>query len=92
MTFNKEIVLSLMQQAVLLKVCAIVRDESDHGEIATTIVTTQTNELFQIYIDMLSQETIRMQTVGWYAKRLYVNPKYLFHVCKTLSDKTALDS
>jgi len=89
LTFNKEILLSLMQ-AVLLELCAIIRDESDNDELALT-VTTQTNELFRRYMDMLSQETVKMQTVGWYAKRLYVTSKYLSHVCKKLSGKTALD-
>lgn len=89
LTFNREILLSLMQ-AVLLEFCAIIKDESDHEEMEQT-VTTQTNELFRRYIEMLSQETVKMHTVGWYAKRLYVTPKYLSHVCKKLSDKTALD-
>ena len=88
-TFNKEILLSLMQ-AVLLEFCVIIKDESDKDEMMPAF-TTQTNELFRRYIEMLSQEYVKMQTVGWYAKRLYVTPKYLSHVCKTLSGKTALD-
>ncbi|MDD4760681.1 MAG: helix-turn-helix domain-containing protein, partial [Bacteroidaceae bacterium] len=89
LTFNKEILLALMQ-AVLLEFCAIVKDESDHKELALT-VTTQTNELFRQYIDILSQETVKMQTVSWYANRLNVTPKYLSHICKKISGKTALD-
>jgi len=89
LTFNKEILLALMQ-AVLLEFCAIIKDESDHEEVALT-ATTQTNELFRQYIDILSQETFKMQTVSWYANRLNVTPKYLSHICKKISDKTALD-
>ena len=48
-----------------------------------------TEMVFQQFLDLLSNQTVKHHTVEYYAKELCVTPKYLSAVCKTHSRKTA---
>ena len=48
-----------------------------------------TEMVFQQFLDLLSNQTVKHRTVEYYAKELCVTPKYLSAVCKTHSRKTA---
>ncbi len=82
--FRKEM-MYLMLQMMLLGYCAHVK-EQDQPPVQHTM---QGERLFNNFLEMLNNETIKHQTVEYYAQRLNVTPKYLSYVCKRVSGKLA---
>ena len=47
------------------------------------------NQLFQQFMNLLSNNTAKHQTVAYYADQLCISPKYLSAICKQSTGKTA---
>ncbi len=47
--------------------------------------------IFQNFINLLVSKSLKPHTIDYYAAELSVTPKYLSHVCKVESGRTALD-
>ncbi len=90
--FRKEMIY-LMLQMVLLGYCAHYKDEARVEEKLETqdTHTPQGQVLFSRFMEMLNSEPVKHQPVYYYAERLCVSAKYLSHVCKTITGKTASD-
>ncbi len=49
----------------------------------------QSEIIFSKFINLISSSTVKQRSVGYYAEKLYITPKYLSVVCKRISGKTA---
>lgn len=85
-SLNRAIIHSLLR-ATLLEVCEIMQS-IDKEEIAGGELRSE--ELFHNFINILSNEPKKKQLVTYYAKRLFISPKYLSTICKIMSDKSPM--
>ena len=58
--------------------------------VETSSVHSQGDQLFNRFLQILSESQVKRQTVESYADQLCVSPKYLSAVCKKTSGKTAM--
>ena len=50
----------------------------------------QSEIIFGKFINLISATAVKQRSVGYYAEKLYITPKYLSVVCKRISGKTML--
>lgn len=90
--FREEMVRSMLQ-VMLLGFCARKKfDETETlrmGEI--TNEPSQGRILFNRFMELLKNESVRHRPVYYYADKLCISSKYLSHVCKQVCGKTAND-
>ena len=82
--FRKKIVQSLLQSA-LYEICALMQNPSRE----TSPAMSQKELLFERFIQELSGTMPKPRSVQHYGDRLFVTPKYLSAVCKSVSGRTA---
>jgi AraC-like DNA-binding protein len=70
-----------------LDICELIEDQ---GTVETTAVHSQGDQLFNRFLQILSENQVKRQTVEMYAGQLCVSPKYLSAVCKKTTGKTAM--
>lgn len=84
--YRREIVETLLKSG-LLGVCnAFAQQLGDQGDTTST-----TSDLFDRFLEMLQQNTVKHQPVEFFAQQLCITPKYLSIVCKRHSGKTAIE-
>ena len=83
--FSKQAMQSLIQ-SMLFCLCSILY-EPDTTEPQT--YQTQSRQLFDRFLSMLSKETVKRRPVGYYADELSVTAMYLTMVCQHESGKPA---
>jgi AraC-like DNA-binding protein len=83
--FSKQAMQSLIQ-SMLFCLCSILY-EPDTAEPQT--YQTQSRQLFDRFLAMLSKEKVKFRPVGYYADLLSITPKYLTMVCEHESGKPA---
>lgn len=83
--YNREIILSIIQglQGELLNELDCRKNEVTH--------IGQSNEIFQQFLALLTNAEIKSRSVSWYSQKLFITPKYLSQICKTVSGRTAMD-
>lgn len=90
--FREEMVRTMLQ-VMLLGFCARKKfDETETlrmGEI--TNEPSQGRILFNRFMELLKNESVRHRPVYYYADKLCISSKYLSHVCKQVCGKTAND-
>lgn len=88
--FREEMLRSLLQ-IVLLGYCARQKkiEESETPQSGADSKSPQAQVLFTKFIKLLRDEEIKHQPVYYYAEKLYISSKYLSHVCKEMSGKSA---
>lgn len=88
--FREEMLRSMLQ-IVLLGYCARQKriEEIEKGDNAKEVRSPQGQVLFTRFIELLRDEDIKHQPVYYYAEKLCISPKYLSHVCKEISGKSA---
>lgn len=90
--FREEMARSMLQ-VMLLGFCARKKfDETETlrmGEI--TNEPSQGRILFNRFMELLKNESVRHRPVYYYADKLCISSKYLSHVCKQVCGKTAND-
>lgn len=83
-----------MKQSVVCIICSLIYELFAEVEIDESILPSerlsQKDKLFRAFIEMLSSEKIVNRKLSYYAERLYVSPKYLSHVCRCVSGRTAV--
>lgn len=84
--YTSEIIESLLRGGFLSLLGFLM---TQFGEIFPQVGRKSTEMVFQQFLDLLSNQTVKHRTVEYYAKELCVTPKYLSAVCKTHSRKTA---
>ncbi len=90
--FRKEM-LYLMLQLVLLGFCARYKEaEQKEGNKPTAVRRSpQAKVIFSKFMEILNEEPVKHQPVYYYSDKLFISSKYLSHVCKEVSGKTAND-
>lgn len=83
---RREIVETLLKSA-LLALCNIFSSNVLMQEKGTST----TSVLFDKFLELLQQSTIKHQPVEYFAQQLCITPKYLSIICKRHSGKTAID-
>ena len=84
--FGHEVIGSLLR-CFLLDICELIEEQ---GAVENTAVHSQGDQLFNRFLQILSEKQVKRQTVESYAGQLCVSPKYLSAVCKKASGKTAM--
>jgi len=84
--FREEIIASMVR-CMLLDICAIIQEQMPQQN---PLAHTQGEQLFNRFLQLLSDSVVKRNTVEYYARQLYVSPKYLSSVCRQSSGKTAL--
>lgn len=82
--FQREILYYLLK-ALMLDICRLLLPEKHSPENA---VLTQSKQLFNKFLQMLSSAQVKRQSVEYYASKLYITPKYLSVICRHESGKT----
>lgn len=82
--FQQEIVYSIIR-AILYELRENISDDTS----TLAIGISQKEILFKKFMELLSDSIVKSRSVLWYAKQLYITPKYLSIVCKQVSGKTA---
>ncbi len=83
--YHKEIILSLAIATVYKVMYYIDKHIGSNG----TGKMNQSEIIFGKFINLISASTVKQRSVGYYAEKLYITPKYLSVVCKRISGKTA---
>lgn len=86
--YDKEIMQSLFNSA-FYELAAVVAPQVE--DIQGYEQLRQGEVLFKRFIRLLIQNKTNERSVKYFAERLCVTPKYLSTVCKSVSDKTALE-
>jgi len=84
--FRQEVIGSLLR-CFLLDICELMEEQT---AAETSSVHSQGDQLFNRFLQILSESQVKRQTVESYADQLCVSPKYLSAVCKKTSGKTAM--
>ena len=84
--FRQEVIGSLLR-CFLLDICELMEEQT---AMETSSVHSQGDQLFNRFLQILSESQVKRQTVESYADQLCVSPKYLSAVCKKTSGKTAM--
>lgn len=84
--FKEEIIENILR-CTMLNILGYMQEQAGGG---VTMPYSQSEQLFNRFLENLNQRKQRRQTVMEYAKELYVSPKYLSAVCKAVSGKNAL--
>jgi len=87
-TLFREIVSSFLR-TLLLMIC---EELIQHEDMQSTNrqSTTHDKELFNEFLQILSQQKQKRQHVSFYAEKLHITPKYLSTVVRRVSGKTAI--
>ena len=83
--FGQEVIASLIR-CFLLDICELIEEQQP----METAGHSQGDQLFNRFLQILSESRMKRQTVEAYAASLCVSPKYLSAVCKKSSGKTAM--
>ena len=92
--FNTEVMTSVLN-AMLYSLISDLRHEIKLNNVDLNAMTLsytgspQTLALFHKFIDILISEHCTERKIDYYARRLFVTPKYLSTVCKQVSSRTA---
>lgn len=78
-------VVSLLMQAFMYEFHETVQGCID----LQTVRFTSADNLFSQFVELITQQYPKPRSVGWYADRLHVTPKYLSSVTKSCSGQTA---
>lgn len=84
---NRAVVYALLR-AVLLELCEIMLPKEENTD--TDERELRSEELFHRFVGILSNEPKKKRSVTYYAKQLFISPKYLSTVCKLMSDKSPI--
>ena len=60
-------------------------------EIEKRSISNQKGSLFERYLQLVQEHCMEEREVDFYARKLFITPKYLTEVCKKNSGKTALE-
>ncbi len=88
--FRKEM-LYLMLQMLLLGFCARYKETKQQKDEKMSVVkrSPQAKVIFTKFMEILHNEPVKHQPVYYYAEKLFISAKYLSHVCKEVSGKSA---
>jgi AraC-type DNA-binding domain-containing proteins len=86
--YYKEIMNSLME-AIFYEICVVINREIKLNPKES--YGTQGENIFKKFIESITCFGKTERTVGFYADRLFISPKYLSAVIKTMSGKPALE-
>lgn len=85
--YSKEVITSLARAAIF----EILAELHKYANSPGGEMLQQKDVLFKSFIELLSSCEVKSRSVVWYAERLFITPKYLSAVCKTVSGRTASD-
>lgn len=90
--FREEMLRSMLQ-IVLLSFCVrqVENEKTENLEMVKPVRSPQGQVLFTKFMELLREEDIKHQPVYYYAEKLFISSKYLSHVCKEMSGKSAND-
>lgn len=88
--FKMEVTESLLRGGLLALLGFLLTQTEDEVSVATGERKTS-EAIFQQFIDLLGNSTVKHLPVEHYAKQLCVTPKYLSMACKSHSGKTAVE-
>ena len=83
--FQKEII-NLQLQMFVMEMWNIFSKEIEKRSISN-----QNGSLFERYLQLVQEHCMEEREVDFYARKLFITPKYLTEVCKKNSGKTALE-
>ncbi len=88
--FRKEM-LYLMLQMMLLGFCARYKETEQRKAETISVAprSPQSKVIFTKFMEILHNEPVKHQPVYYYAEKLFISSKYLSHVCKEVSGKSA---
>lgn len=84
--FKEEIVENILR-CTMLNILGLMQEQAGVG---VAMPYSQSEQLFNRFLENLNQHKQRRHTVSEYAQELIVSPKYLSAVCKAVSGKSAL--
>lgn len=81
------------EEALKLQMCLFILEmwHSFANEYERRRHSLQTGTLYEQFINLLQQHCLTKREVQFYANELNITPKYLNHLCKIHSDRTASD-
>lgn len=85
--YRKEVMTSLVRTAIY----EILSELSGYVNSLDGELLQQKDLLFKRFLELLTSSEVKPRNVVWYADKLYITPKYLSTVCKTVSGKTAFE-
>lgn len=91
--FRDEMIRTLLQ-LVLLGFCSRQKELEQSGSVATNFAAqrpTQASVLFKRFMELIREEEIKHQPVYYYAEKMCISAKYLSHICKEVTGKSAND-
>lgn len=86
--FREEMVRSMLQ-IVILSICAYFKFADENPEENSDKKSPTGRIIFNKFMDMLKKEDIKHRPVYYYANQLCITAKYLSHICKEISGKSA---
>lgn len=84
--YKKQVMLALVKAAICEILSNVVLPER---HVSTSRKPGSGDELFKQFLRLLAETSVKPRSMGWYADRLCVTPKYLSAVCSEKSGKTA---
>lgn len=88
--YDSEVLHAVMSAAIFDLFAGITSSNTPVGESQHQYIS-RSNILFNRFIELLSQSTIKKQQVSYYSNQLCITPKYLSCICKRISGKSAYD-
>lgn len=85
---SSRIIVQTIIRAMLLELCDVLEDKEGSGEEPRIL---QSRQLFNRFLNLLSNSEVKRQPVAYYAGQLAVTPKYLNMLCQQYSKKTVTD-
>lgn len=82
---SREVVQTIIR-ALLLELCDVLEASEGVGEVPRIL---QSKQLFNRFLNLLSNSEVKRQPATYYAGQLSITPKYLTMLCQQYSDKTA---
>ncbi|MCD8301737.1 MAG: helix-turn-helix domain-containing protein [Prevotellaceae bacterium] len=83
-----EKIMSHFVEIILYDILGAYKEVMEEIVSADTDIPTRSNQLFTAFINLLHNAKGIHREVNFYADKLYVTPKYLSHLCKSISGRT----
>jgi len=81
---SREVVQTIVR-ALMLELCDVLQASEGTGEVPRIL---QSKQLFNRFLNLLSNSEVKRQPAAYYAEQLSITPKYLTMLCQQYSDKT----
>lgn len=73
-------------RALLIELCDVLEESNGIGEEPRIL---QSKQIFNRFLDMLSNIDVKHRPATYYAEQLHISPKYLTMLCRQYSEKSA---